>query len=179
MSIKKSNLFVGQKLRCLKDGADDARVNKGSIVTVTELAEGSRDFGFTVDDPIEIKWRGIQWVGLVEDFEEAALGHLVDEPVVDLKFDGGKPKWSLLVSAQGMLAALTGVLNVLTFGAKKYKEHSWRKVADSERRYMDALIRHLIEIQTHGLDARDKESGELHIDHVNCNGLFLGELARK
>jgi hypothetical protein len=100
-------------------------------------------------------------------------------PEVDLKFDGGKPKWSLLLSAKGMLAALGGVVNVLTFGAKKYKEHSWRTVADNERRYMDALIRHLIEIQTHGLDARDKESGELHIDHVNCNGLFLAELARK
>lgn len=96
-----------------------------------------------------------------------------------LKYDSGKPQWSLLLSAKGMLAAVSGVVAVLGFGAKKYAAHSWREVSDNERRYTDAMIRHLVAIQTHGLQAKDEESGLLHIDHLNCNGLFLGELARK
>ena len=96
-----------------------------------------------------------------------------------LKFDGGKAQWSLLLSTKGMLAAVKGVLSVLTFGANKYAAHSWREVEDNERRYSDALFRHLVAIQEHGLKAVDEESGLLHIDHLNCNGLFLAELARK
>ncbi len=95
-----------------------------------------------------------------------------------LKFDKGKRRWSLLMSKQGMLAAVRGVVDVLEFGAKKYAAHSWRQVEDNERRYLDGLQRHLDEILEHGLDARDGETGLLHIDHLNCNGLFLAELAR-
>ena len=96
-----------------------------------------------------------------------------------LKYDAGKDQWSLLLSAKGMLAALTGVVRVLMFGAKKYEAHSWRGVEDNERRYMDGLMRHYAAILEHGLDSVDPESGLMHIDHLNCNGLFLAELARK
>lgn len=96
-----------------------------------------------------------------------------------LKFDAGKDQWGLLLSGKGMLNAVRGVVRVLMFGAKKYAAHSWREVEDNERRYLDGLMRHYSEIMEHGLDARDSESGLLHIDHLNCNGLFLGELARK
>lgn len=95
-----------------------------------------------------------------------------------LKFDGGKRRWSLLMSPQGMLASVRGVVDVLEFGAKKYAAHSWRQVEDNERRYLDGLQRHLDEILEHGITARDSETGKLHLDHLNCNGLFLAELAR-
>lgn len=96
-----------------------------------------------------------------------------------LKFDAGKDQWGLLLSGKGMLAAVRGVVHVLMFGAKKYAAHSWRDVEDNERRYLDGLMRHYSAIMEHGLKALDEESGMLHIDHLNCNGLFLGELARK
>ena len=96
-----------------------------------------------------------------------------------LKFDAGKDQWSLLLSAKGMLAAVQGVVRVLMFGAKKYAAHSWREVEDNERRYLDGLMRHYAAIMKDGITARDEESGLLHIDHLNCNGLFLGEIARQ
>ena len=95
-----------------------------------------------------------------------------------LKFDAGKDQWGLLLSGKGMLAAVQGVVRVLMFGAKKYAAHSWREVEDNERRYLDGLMRHYAAIMRDGLQAKDEESGLLHIDHLNCNGLFLGELAR-
>lgn len=110
---------------------------------------------------------------------KAAPHGVVQGQAGGLKFDGGKTQWSLLLSGKGMLNALRGVVGILMFGAKKYKAYSWREVEDNERRYLDALFRHYSEIMEHGLDSRDEESGKLHIDHLNCNGLFLGELARK
>lgn len=95
-----------------------------------------------------------------------------------LKFDAGKDKWELLLSVKGMLQAVRGVVRVLMFGEKKYAAHSWRQVEDNERRYLDGLMRHYVAIMEHGLAAVDEESGLLHIDHLNCNGLFLAELAR-
>jgi hypothetical protein len=95
-----------------------------------------------------------------------------------LKFDAGKLQWNLLLSGHGMIRALQGVVKILMFGAKKYAAHSWREVEDNERRYLDGLMRHYAAIMEHGLRAVDEESGELHIDHLNCNGLFLGEIAR-
>lgn len=95
-----------------------------------------------------------------------------------LKFDAGKDQWGLLLSGRGMIRALRGVVNILMFGAKKYAAHSWREVEDNERRYLDGLMRHYAAIMEEGLQAVDAESGMLHIDHLNCNGLFLGEIAR-
>jgi hypothetical protein len=104
-----------------------------------------------------------------------------------LKFDAGKDKWELLMSVKGMLKAVRGVVRVLMFGERKYAAHSWRQVEDNERRYLDGLMRHYAAIMEHGLTATDGdpanlkegESGLLHIDHLNCNGLFLAELARE
>jgi len=94
------------------------------------------------------------------------------------KFDQGKDEWHLLLSGKGMIRALRGVVGILMFGAKKYAAHSWREVEDNERRYLDGLFRHYSAIMEEGLQAVDEESGKLHIDHLNCNGLFLGEIAR-
>lgn len=89
-----------------------------------------------------------------------------------LKFDSGKPRWSLMM--QGCALALLGVARVLTFGAKKYAAHSWRSVENGEERYRDALYRHLHEIERG--EATDPESGESHWSHVTTNAMFLEEL---
>lgn len=89
-----------------------------------------------------------------------------------LKFDSGKPRWTLLM--QGCAKALEGVAKVLTFGAKKYAAHSWKQVENNEERYRDALYRHLNAIE--GGEATDPESGLSHWDHVACNALFLSQL---
>jgi hypothetical protein len=93
------------------------------------------------------------------------------------KFDGGKTRYSLLLG--GMPLALEGVAQVLTFGAQKYADHSWQHVPNGIDRYFSAFMRHVMEIMKHGPDARDEETGLLHIDHTNTNGLFLAELLRR
>jgi len=93
----------------------------------------------------------------------------------DMKHDGGKPRFSIL--RFGCPNSLEGVAQVLTFGAKKYADHSWQTVNNGVDRYWSAMERHMNALakgETH-----DEESGLLHIDHVACNALFLGELLRK
>lgn len=96
---------------------------------------------------------------------------------VGLKYDNGKPRWSLMM--RGCSKALLGVVKVLTFGAKKYADDSWQNVDNAQVRYTDALYRHLHEIQLHGLDSVDPESGLPHIHHVSTNALFLGHFAEE
>lgn len=97
------------------------------------------------------------------------------EPGAGLKFDGGKPRWSLLM--QGCSAALNGVAEVLTFGANKYAAHSWKQVENNKERYRDAMYRHLNAIERG--EVLDPESGLPHWDHVACNALFLSELNKE
>ncbi|CAJ0901494.1 hypothetical protein R6138_04589 [Ralstonia thomasii] len=97
-------------------------------------------------------------------------------PAGGMKFDGGKPRFSLL--RFGCARALEGVAKVLTFGAAKYEAHSWRTVPEGIDRYWSAYERHATRIAKYGLLSVDPESGELDIDHMNTNGLFLAELIR-
>lgn len=94
-----------------------------------------------------------------------------------LKYDGGKPRWTLLT--RGCALALQGVVAVLTFGANKYAADSWQDVPNAEERYRDALYRHLAAIEQYGPLSVDPESGLLHWYHVACNALFLATFASK
>lgn len=85
-----------------------------------------------------------------------------------MKFDGGKPRWTLLP-----WKGAAKVIEVLEFGAHKYAPNSWRTIPDARQRYMDALIRHVVAIQLG--EIIDPESGLSHIDHVATNALFLAE----
>lgn len=117
------------------------------------------------------------WVNGIDSRVAAVAGACVtvqslptQEP--DLKFDEGKPRWSLLM--QGLAKSLAGIVAVLTFGAKKYAAHSWRNVQNGQERYKDALYRHLHAIESGELT--DPESGCSHWSHVATNALFLHEL---
>lgn len=90
----------------------------------------------------------------------------------DLKFDSGKPRWSLLM--RGFAQSLAALVRVLTFGANKYAAHSWRTVPNGEERYRDALYRHLAAIEAG--EKCDPESGESHYAHAAFNILALHEL---
>ena len=81
-----------------------------------------------------------------------------------MKFDKEKPRWDLLP-----LDAVGKIVEIMTYGAGKYKPNNWQKV--EAWRYHAALLRHLEAIDR-GEDY-DKESGMLHIAHVGCNVIFL------
>lgn len=89
-----------------------------------------------------------------------------------MKFDGDKPRMDLLL--EGCPMALLAVAEVLTFGAKKYADHSWFHVPNADKRYWSARSRH--ELQRATGDDYDEESGLLHLAHEACNSLFILEI---
>lgn len=86
------------------------------------------------------------------------------------KHDQDKPDMHLLP-----VEALVAAAEVMTYGAKKYSAHNWRK-ATTWNRYYDAAMRHLFAWQS-GED-NDQESGFAHIDHAVCCLLMLSSLSQ-
>jgi hypothetical protein len=66
--------------------------------------------------------------------------------------------------------ATEGMVKVLTKSLEKYPERNWEK-GFKWSVVLDSLKRHLQEIEK-GNDY-DDETGELHIDHLQCNAHFL------
>lgn len=81
-----------------------------------------------------------------------------------MKNDNDKPDWSLLP-----LETIEGIVEVLTYGAKKYKRDNWKKV--SVNRNFAALLRHLSKWQAG--EEFDAESGLHHLDHALCDLMFI------
>lgn len=101
-----------------------------------------------------------------------------------LRYDKNKPQLELISPI-----AMEGLAGILTFGAKKYAAHNWRKGMNWSRA-IGSLKRHLNEFEK-GIDYDYDEScegcqkkeclnhtGLLHIDQVLCNAMFLSEYAR-
>lgn len=84
-----------------------------------------------------------------------------------LKFDGDKPRMELLPAGP-----LVEIARVLTFGAKKYEAHNWRRGFAWSRLY-GAALRHLF-AHLGGQD-KDPETGLSHLAHLGCCVLFLLE----
>lgn len=82
------------------------------------------------------------------------------------KDDEGKLRWSLLP-----WRALAKVVEVLEYGAGKYRAHAWVEVESAEDRYKEALLRHVAAFASGELI--DPESGKSHLAHIACNALFL------
>lgn len=84
------------------------------------------------------------------------------------KHDQDKPQYGLLPHQ-----ALHELVEVLTFGAKKYSPDNWRKVPELERRYFDAAQRHLWAWKSG--ESLDLESNKSHLAHALCCIMFLLE----
>jgi hypothetical protein len=83
-----------------------------------------------------------------------------------VKYDNDKPQWSLLP-----FKALGQVVEVLTYGAKKYAPDNWKKVPNAKQRYIDAGFRHLTAYAAG--EKLDNETGKSHIAHAICCLLYL------
>lgn len=90
------------------------------------------------------------------------------EDVIGRKFDSGKPEYGLIPPH-----ALEELAVVLTIGAKKYERENWRFVPEAERRYFDALMRHLWAWKRG--ETHDPETGRHHLGHAACCLFFLYE----
>lgn len=84
------------------------------------------------------------------------------------KYDTGKARLELLSPLW-----LTGVARVLTFGAKKYDDHNWRK-GFKQSRVLGAALRHIIAYI--GGEDLDPETGLSHLYHASCCLMFASEL---
>lgn len=93
----------------------------------------------------------------------------------DMKFDKGKPRVDLIFS--GMPNSIELIGSVLGFGAEKYAENSWQTVENGDKRYLAALIRHLLAYQKG--EKIDPESGLPHLAHAATNALFILEFESK
>ena len=83
-----------------------------------------------------------------------------------VKYDNGKPQWSLLP-----FKALTQVVEVLTYGAKKYAPDNWKKVPNAKQRYTDAGFRHFAAYASG--ETHDPETGKHHLAHAICCLLYI------
>lgn len=88
------------------------------------------------------------------------------------KADSGKPNLSLVPKE-----IIYEIEKVRSFGVKKYKDpDNWKKV--EIERYHEALLRHTLAIWE-DINARDKESGLLHLSHIATNIAFILELMKE
>lgn len=94
------------------------------------------------------------------------------EDAIGMKYDGDKARMDLLLD--GAPGALEAVADILTFGAKKYADHSWQTVPNGKARYKAALLRHLTAHAKGELN--DPESGMSHLAHAACNAMFILQL---
>lgn len=86
------------------------------------------------------------------------------------RYNEGKLRYDLLHPD-----AQKGIVEVLTSGAEKYSERNWEEGMPWSK-CIASLKRHLAAIEA-GEDY-DKESGLLHIDHLQCNAHFLSAYYR-
>ena len=95
-----------------------------------------------------------------------------DPHVPGAKDDKGKPMAGVLLDFS---RALQTVVDVGTYGAKKYTRTGWATVPEGSQRYLDAMMRHLLAMDVDP-DGLDKETGLPHLAHVAWNALAVLEL---
>ena len=120
------------------------------------------------------QWMGDDWVlsnGTIcltrNDWGKYNDKQVADQPAeLGTKADSGKPMMGCIPPH-----AELAVARVLTFGAQKYSRGNWAHVENSDKRYMDAALRH-INAHRRG-ENTDSETGESHLAHAICCILFM------
>ena len=92
---------------------------------------------------------------------------------IGAKLDAGKNRLGLVLC--GFARALQAVGAVGTYGAHKYTDNGWIDVPDGERRYTDAMLRHLL--SDAASEECDPDTGLRHAAHAAWNALARLDLA--
>ena len=91
------------------------------------------------------------------------------DPFYKGKWDKGKIRYELVP-----LSAIEALGKVLTFGATRYGDETWRLLPKAKDRYYAATLRHLF-AHRNG-ECLDQDSGIPHLFHALTNIAFLIEL---
>ena len=112
---------------------------------------------------------GSEWKKLLPYNYADVNFYQVEKDSQDVKADSGKPNLSLVPKQ-----IIYEMEKVRAFGVNKYKDpENWRKV--EIERYHQALLRHTLAVWN-DINARDEESGLLHLSHIATNIAFILEL---
>ena len=148
------------------------RTKKENPITDEEKRKSMKSIFFEVQNELEqkfcdaIKQHYIP-VWKVEIQKEGLLPE--DDTNQSAKADDGKPILSYVPKQ-----IIYDIEKVRSFGVKKYKDpDNWKRVGIE--RYHQALLRHTLAVWE-DINARDKESGLLHLSHIACNVAFLLEM---
>lgn len=100
--------------------------------------------------------------------EESATEEQVADEQKSVKNDrlDDKLRWELLP-----LTDIEDIVEVYTFGAKKYGPHTWRGLDDGFERYKAALLRHMVSFEKG--EELDEESGLPALAHMAWNAIAM------
>lgn len=87
-----------------------------------------------------------------------------DLPEKALRYNQGKPKWSLI-----HYKSLEPMIRVLEAGAKKYAPFNWQKPMD-KKEILESMQRHLAALMDG--EEIDPETGYSHVGNIQCNAMF-------
>jgi len=95
--------------------------------------------------------------------------NLIDtEAAGGTRYSEGKPSGWWFAPLKG----LELVMPVATSGARKYAPKDWL-VGQSYSTLLDCGMRHMIQVMHYGVEAKDAETGHLHLAHAVWNFLAL------
>mgnify|MGYP000673881705 FL=1 len=134
------------------------RQNINSIITSTDEVFDYSDINSWPSIPIEPNPES-------EPEIESPYKNCGNQEHKGLRFNSGKLRYDLLHPK-----ALEGITKVLTKGANKYAPRNW-ELGMAWTDVIQSLERHLAAFKS-GEDY-DPETGELHMDHIQCNAHFL------
>lgn len=97
------------------------------------------------------------------------IEQMKNDPFYKGKWDKGKIRYELVP-----LSAIEALGKVLTFGATRYGDETWRLLPKANDRYYAATLRHLFAYRNG--EYLDKDSGMPHLFHALTNIAFLIEL---
>lgn len=105
---------------------------------------------------------------LIPDFPDDVQDWINTHPPKEqgIKYDDNKPRIAEMIQDFG--PELLALCKVWEFGADKYGKSNWKFVNDGERRYTNALVRHLL---AENDSVYDSESYLLHAAHIAFNSL--------